>query len=57
MARDAAQFFVSMQGFKHMLPADQGCRNSFRVADKVTLLVSPGFQSKPWVGIRERFQR
>ncbi len=25
--------------------------------DKVTLLVSPGFQSKLWVGIRERFQR
>jgi hypothetical protein len=29
-------------------------RNSFRVAKN---LLNPGFQSKPWAGISERFQR
>ena len=31
--------------------------NSFRVAKNLWELSYPGFQSKPWAGIRERFRR
>jgi hypothetical protein len=32
-------------------------RNSFRVAKNLLGIRDPGFQSKPWAGISERFQR
>jgi hypothetical protein len=32
-------------------------RNPFRVAKKFIHDDDPGFQSKPWAGIRQRFQR
>src|SRR5882724_3755314 len=32
-------------------------RNSFRVATNLFRLLHPGFQSKPWAGISQRFQR
>ena len=32
-------------------------RNSFRVATNLFRLLDPGFQSKPWAGISQRFQR
>ena len=32
-------------------------RNPFRVANKLSGILSPGFQSKPWADISQRFQR
>ena len=37
--------------------ANKNRHNSFRVATNLFRLLDPGFQSKPWAGISQRFQR